>query len=298
MSTPKLSAVILAIALFIVISPIYKMFDNSYGSNIGGNKRAKDNGNAEPIFFEGKYYDQKMAGALEPRFQAIVGLAGAERLAMRERVNGLFDGYAAGVDRFLDWFYGLGRGDGPAGVEAGRFLREGLALALRDNPGQRAFSEGLKALGDRHSDMAGKLAGLRADLALCEVPAGPAAAVAPAGGAWPWAVSRSQADLEALGRALEALGSGEFEVGPGSPLMAAISGLGSFVAAQNAIAYPAPDPDLGKLVSRQTFRAEILGAIDQGRQRALDAVHGHRAGPGNAGRFGPFVDGQAPIPPI
>ncbi|MDR0620574.1 MAG: hypothetical protein LBJ61_01645 [Deltaproteobacteria bacterium] len=278
MPKPKLDAIILAIALFISVSPIYRLIGQGEGRDdkLEGSSAKLEGDGKELIFFEGKFYDLRKAGALEPRFQDLLGSAERDRLALAARVNESYDGYVANVDYFLDWFYGLGSGSPRAGNPAGdsgQFLRDQLALKLATGQDQKSFSEELLSLNDDFLALTGTLARLKSDLAACEAP-GPNPAP-PAGGTdsasppWPRTVTRSQTELEALGRALKALEGEALVLGPGSPLITAISARDTFIVAQQAIAYRPSNPDLTKLVSRQRFKEEILDSIGQQRRLAL-----------------------------
>jgi hypothetical protein len=97
-------------------------------------------------------------------------------------------------------------------------------------------------------------------------------ALAPPAKLWAQSLPKSQDDLERLGQAAQDLEGQLGSLGPGSPLIEIIALSQSFVLAQNLIAYPPAQPDLGQLVNRPKFRAEILESLSLARQKSLDSI--------------------------
>ncbi|MDR2302480.1 MAG: hypothetical protein LBF38_10625 [Deltaproteobacteria bacterium] len=306
MFNAKLKATILAIVIFMALSPVYKLISRNYaeGNQDNGQTNADKNRPKRTIFFAGKYYDQTKTQALERRYGDILGSIQRQRLALDAQINDRFDYFVSNVDNFLDWFYDLQNSSlysEPIKEDSVKFLKYQLALRLQNNFDQNLFLNDINELNNVILSLNTRLAELQSELAACEVPSAAGrvsdSGPGPGGGSasgqaltqearfFPQGLIKSQEELVRLGQGVKGLEGELLALGPGSPLIETISNRDSFVVAKNVIAYPASNPDLRQLINRQKFREEILESIELNRKRTLEALGA--LGPAEAITLGP-----------
>jgi hypothetical protein len=279
MFSSKIETIILAIALFVAVSPIYSLVSSSFSDNKeAANSPSSDNSlDKEIVFFEGKYYDQKKTRALEPQFNEFKGLLDQERSDLMVLINKNFNNYSANVDSFLDWFYDLKHSSinlDKAQQNSSKFLKDQLAQQLGPRPERRDIMVALDLLNSRLKLLSHQLDELTWSLADCETPASAelSAVVAASNlptSTWPLNVTQSQAELADLEIVLKTLASDFLLLSPDSPLITGIAERSSFIVAQNILAYPPSNPNLDLLVSRPIFKQDIVESIISVRHQAM-----------------------------